>query len=662
MQSFRGYIGSRLERKLALLLSLVALISLLILTLLAVRTITVTRQRNVAELEWQLTNQTVDRLRKFIDDKIESFRIVVADPNVTAIGYEQQTFILQGHLKNDASLVELSFVQPADGAESARVVRGKGEPVPLMLDTDGSAKLCVKETKNFNVGAVIVLRDTLSGPFTAALQSVGVACPGGQELVLSAAPPAGEYAVAESAAVTENPEHRVFKLTDPAVAAALKGENYFGPVYFVGGEPRIVLASPVVNQQGTIIGVLRGEANLTAVAPLVAQANLGASGYLYVLDQEGYAMASSSNISSRLEVGSRLTATPLSPSMSEAERYKSSVTREPSFGVKRAIPKFGWTVVTEWPEGEAMAVVGQVVARLMVGAALLLILTIFLSVVLARRFARPLRELKSASEQVGQGRFDISLPTAGKDEVGDLARSFGEMTKGLKELERLKDEFVFIAAHELRTPVTAIRGYAEMLTDSSKDLSDQTKEFVLRLQQSGERLATLVNDLLEVARSQAGRLKVQTSPQDIVSVVQAILAELKPLVDQKHHTVSFNPETVPLVLADKDKLQEVLVNLIGNAVKYTPEGGQVQVAVVSQPAGFVTCSVRDNGIGISPEDQAKLFQRFFRVESDETRNIQGTGLGLFIVRQIVEHMGGAIWVTSEKGKGSTFSFKLPVAA
>lgn len=591
--SLFSFITSSLERKLAILLSLVALMALSVLGWLAVRTVTAARQQNIAELEWQLTNQSVDRLRKFIDDKIESFRIVVADPNVTAIGYEQQTFILQGHLIEDASLVELSFVQPADGFETARVVRGYDKPV-----------------------------------------------------------------------------HRLLSKDEPAVAAALRGENYFGPVFFHQGEPRITLASPVINQHGQIIGVLRGEANLRALVSLVAQANLGASGYLYVVDQAGRLLAGSSQLSSKLTVGtdlkeqpfvSQVLSTGVVPAVNQSLIYRSPLVSEDVFVVGRTIPKFGWAVIAEWPVQEAMAVVQNVIHRLLWGAGLLLVALIIVSFWLARRVTRSLRVLTAAAVQVGKGKFDVTLPTAGGDEVGELAQSFAAMTQGLKELERLKDEFVFIAAHELRTPVTAIRGYAEMLAEAGGHIPDQAREFVTRLQQSGERLATLVNDLLEVARSQAGRLKVQTSPQDIVAIISATLAELKPLADEKQHTVIFTPsQALPPVLADKDKLQEVMVNLISNAIKYTPAGGRIEIGVKPEE-GRVVVWVKDNGIGIAPEDQVKLFQRFFRVESDETRDIQGTGLGLFIVRQIIEHMNGKIWLASAKGQGSTFYFSLPIA-
>ncbi|MBI5465735.1 MAG: sensor histidine kinase [Candidatus Kerfeldbacteria bacterium] len=594
-------ITSRLERKLALLLSLVGLLSLVVLGSLAIRTIHLTRQRNVAELEWQLVNQSVSRLRKFIDDKLETFRIVVADPNVAIIGPEQQKFLARAQLETDSTMIEVDFLSP-DALSPGRwnVLRQvRAEPNPVYLN--------VEQDK------------------------------------------------------------------DLAIVSALKKKNYLSSVYLVAGQPYLTLGTPVVNQQGQVIGALRGEVNLDSLLPLVAQSNLGNRGSLYVVDQEARLMAWSTNFdnsSDRRGVRYNFKAPAFVQEIaagkwgavtSEAASYFEPRFNESVFSVGRTIPRLNWTVVAAWPQTEALEVVSSLIAQLTWATGGLLILLILLSLFVARQFTKPLRALKTATEAVGQGKFDVELNSQSLDEVGELSRSFQSMTRGLKELERLKDEFVFIAAHELRTPVTAIRGYAEMLGDVSKDLPQSGKEFVTRLQQAGSRLATLVNDLLEVARSQAGRLKFATSPQNLVALVQTTLNELLPLAQEKKHTLVYTPPaSLPPVMADKDKLQEVLVNLIGNAIKYTPTGGRVEVTLTPQDKEMVI-GIKDNGLGISKEDQSKLFQRFFRVESEETKDIQGTGLGLFIVRQLVEKMDGRIWVASEKGKGSTFFFSLLLA-
>lgn len=586
--------GNKIEHKLALLLSLVAVISLVVLGYLAVRQIKITREKNIAELEWQLTNQSVERLRKYINDKLETFRIIIADPKVTALGHEQQKYILQGVMQSDNSLMDVSFLNPNDGYEMWREVRVAG---------------------------------------------------------------------------IDPPKHRVFGPDDPVVKAIKEANSsYIGPVYFVEREPRLILASPVLNQSGNIIAILKAEVALSALEPIIAHSNLGQDGYLYLVDQAGYIIGSSSNLN-LAPAGTDLTSSTLVKkvlaggaefNLNEAIKFDSILNQGETYGVGRKIAKLNWGVIVEWPSAEAMNIVPQIVGRLFLASLLLLAVLIMFSIWLARKFAQPILDLKVAADQIGQGRFDVVLKKQSQDEIGDLARSFETMTVSLKELERLKDEFVFIAAHELRTPVTAIRGYAEMLQDTAKDMSEQSKGFVNQLQQAGARLATLVNDLLEVARSQAGRLKVNTTPLDILPIIQNILAELTPLAKEKNHTVVFTPpEALPQVLADKDKLQEVLVNLLSNAIKYTPAGGLITLKL-EEKASALLISVKDNGIGISPEDQAKLFQRFFRVESEETKNIQGTGLGLFIVRQIVEHMNGQIWVESSKGQGCDFKFTLPL--
>lgn len=250
-----------------------------------------------------------------------------------------------------------------------------------------------------------------------------------------------------------------------------------------------------------------------------------------------------------------------------------------------------------------------------------------------------------------------------EDEHGEqmIIESYGDLTDR-KRLDRLKNEFVYIAAHELRNPVTAIRLLLNIIFDDKRvPLEPIIRGYLLKIQEADERLLQLVDDLLEVSRSESGRLKIQVAPQQISEHVEEIFGELRPtaltrdveLVHEKLHTM-------PQVLADPSKLKEIFANLISNAIKYNVNGGKVTVSHELQGDYLVT-HVTDNGIGISAEDQAKLFEKFWRSEDVAVRAQSGTGLGLFIVKEMINRMGGKISVTSEAGKGTTFSFTLPLA-
>jgi two-component system phosphate regulon sensor histidine kinase PhoR len=257
----------------------------------------------------------------------------------------------------------------------------------------------------------------------------------------------------------------------------------------------------------------------------------------------------------------------------------------------------------------------------------------------------------------------------------ELGDSFNDMVMGLKQLEQLKDEFVFIAAHELRTPVAAMKGYLQLILDGTTGaIPDATKAFIEKVIASNQRLIQLVNDLLEVARSQAGRLTIKVAPTDIAPAIASTLDELKSLADEKSVTMAYAPTLaggasgaapapLPQVMADSDRIKEVVVNLVGNAIKYMGGAGTITIThelVPGTPATLVT-HITDTGLGMSAEAQKNLFQKFYRVQTDKTRDITGTGLGLFIVKEIIEKMDGTIWVASQEGKGSTFSFGLKVA-
>ena len=236
------------------------------------------------------------------------------------------------------------------------------------------------------------------------------------------------------------------------------------------------------------------------------------------------------------------------------------------------------------------------------------------------------------------------------------------MMLGLKQLQELKEEFVFIAAHELRTPVTAIKGYISLILDGiAGPVSGSLREILDKIQNANKRLINLVNDLLEVARSEAGRMTIQVAPTNIIAPIKDVLSELRPLAYEKSITMIYEPDSgLPSVLADAGRVKEIMVNLVGNAIKYTVGSGTVTVRHEIQGSELTT-HIQDTGVGMPKDSQKKLFEKFYRIQTEKTRDITGTGLGLFIVRQLVEKMNGRIWVESEEGKGSIFSFSLLLA-
>lgn len=249
-----------------------------------------------------------------------------------------------------------------------------------------------------------------------------------------------------------------------------------------------------------------------------------------------------------------------------------------------------------------------------------------------------------------------------REKLEQLTSSLEDANKRLLELDKLKDEFVSVASHELRTPMTAIKSYLWMALNKSPVPLDFTlKKYLDIAYSSTERLLKLVADMLTVSRIEGKRLEIKKEQINLYDLAKQIYEELKITADE--HKINFlleKPEFSLLVFADKDRIREVIQNLVGNSLKFTPAGGKIAINF-RENANFVETSVTDTGPGIAPEEQAKLFRKFERVGSNSQRTqVAGTGLGLYIVKQIVSLHGGTIWVNSEVGKGSTFTFSLPL--
>jgi hypothetical protein len=227
----------------------------------------------------------------------------------------------------------------------------------------------------------------------------------------------------------------------------------------------------------------------------------------------------------------------------------------------------------------------------------------------------------------------------------------------LAELSRAKSDFLSIVSHEVRTPLGSIRGFSEMIRDDSLEPPD-VFEYASLINAEARRLGRLVDDLLDLDRLESGRIELRVESVNLGAIVAAAFEQARPTTNGHVLQAALAPD-VPDLRGDRDKLTEVVENLVGNAVKYSPNGGTVTVGADGE-GDRVHLWVRDEGIGIPPEMLEAIFDRYARVESAEHRAIKGTGLGLPIVRQIVELHGGQVWAESTPGYGSTFHVMLPV--
>lgn len=254
-----------------------------------------------------------------------------------------------------------------------------------------------------------------------------------------------------------------------------------------------------------------------------------------------------------------------------------------------------------------------------------------------------------------------SIPLAVKEgETGNLV-ILHDVTRE-KLVERMKTEFVSIAAHQLRTPLSAIKWTLRMLLDKELgEITPEQEDFLARTYQSNERMISLINDLLNVTRIEEGRYVYKTTLTSLESIVQSVIDSLKETIEKKGVKFAFRKpdKRLPQVLVDVEKIRLAVQNMLDNAISYTPKGGEVIISL-GYGKEEIECSIKDTGLGI-PEDQKKrVFSRFFRAANVMRLDTEGTGLGLFITKNIIEAHGGRIWFESEEGKGSTFYFTLPV--
>lgn len=357
----------------------------------------------------------------------------------------------------------------------------------------------------------------------------------------------------------------------------------------------------------------------------------------------------------------------------------------------------GYVLVAQ-PIAELLAVSQSIQGILLVFSLVFALMTLWFWVSALLAFTRPLSMLTEAITRIRTGDLTQTVDTGYtffKDEITVLSEHFNQMTTDLHDLyssleERVrqrteelaeardhaveanksKTEFISVVSHELKIPMTSIKGYSDlMIAGATGPVSDKQVEFLKIIRSNVSRMALLVSDLTDISRIESGHLRLEPSMVDTKGIIEDVVSLAKNQLEQKKQTITLDvPDDLPKVWYDRNRLSQVITNLISNANKYTQESGEITVRAEKatqaidgkEPQDVIRVIVQDNGFGMNAEDQEKLFSKFFRSPDDKVREAPGTGLGLSITKNLIELQGGAIWFESEFRKGTVFYFTIPV--
>jgi two-component system phosphate regulon sensor histidine kinase PhoR len=330
------------------------------------------------------------------------------------------------------------------------------------------------------------------------------------------------------------------------------------------------------------------------------------------------------------------------------------------------------TLVIEWL---VLFETGSLYQSFIIISVLIVIFACIFFWIQATTLVRPIEDLAPQAAEVAKGRLEVT--NYGEDQIpvelqslADAINEIGEKQArdyaAMQKLERVRSEFLANVSHELRTPIFAVQGFLETLLDGAVDDPDVNRDFLMRAHTQSDRLNALLNDLIDISRIESGEMRMSFRIFDIQPFIKDVVAEMSSIAEHKQIELYFTGNVLPHyeveVFGDKERLKQVMVNLIDNAIKYTEAAGNVKVELYDKTPTEkeVTIIIRDSGIGIPPEHIPRLFERFYRVNKDRSRQSPGgTGLGLAICKHIVEAHRGVISVQSEPGKGSAFSVILP---
>jgi signal transduction histidine kinase len=482
----------------------------------------------------------------------------------------------------------------------------------------------------------------------------------------------------------------------PSFIHARAEQRYFGRVYFQrDSQPHMTISVAEPTAAG---GVVVADIDLSFVGQVIDRARIGTAGYAYAVDARGELIThpninlvlQHTNFASLPQVRAALGAPEKGPV--DAVTTGRDQDGERVLSAFETIEALGWRVFVEEPLSEAFAPLEAAIWRTVLLLLAFLLLAIVTSVLLVRRLVRPIESIQTAASKIGSGALDQRIEIASRDELGALADEFNRMAAQLqesyasleqkvrertrelatalselnaksRELEAAslhKSQFLANMSHELRTPLNAILGFSQVLRERLfGELNQKQQEYIDDILSSGHHLLSLINDVLDLSKVEAGQIELEVAPFSLQEALEhgIVMVRERALENGVHITLAADPK-VGLIAGDERRIRQVIFNLLSNAVKFTPAGGAVDVNA-TQVNGEARVAVTDTGPGIAAKDHERIFEEFQQTTAGIEQR-EGTGLGLALSKRLVELHGGRIWVDSELGRGSTFVFTLPV--
>jgi two-component system, OmpR family, sensor histidine kinase BaeS len=276
--------------------------------------------------------------------------------------------------------------------------------------------------------------------------------------------------------------------------------------------------------------------------------------------------------------------------------------------------------------------------------------------ILSKKLAQPLLMMRDATNKMSLGKYEQKIPVSGKDEIAQLGTSIQSLGEQLQFFENSRNDFLASVSHELRTPLTYIKGYSDILNKGMVKNADEQREYLNIINKEATRISVLVNDLFELSKLQVGRYEFVKEWTDFNQVIEKVVSSLKPAIIKKGLRFSVSLQSIPKIHIDEKRMEQVIYNLVENAMKYTNDGGITIHSAIEKE--IVIVKISDTGIGIPESDLPKIWDRFYRVDQSRTRKTGGTGIGLYVVKKIVESHGGEVTVTSSENEGTTFTIFL----